>query len=193
MGFLKHAAPSSYSDAELVQQYRQTADLAVLGLLYERYMDLVYGVCLKYFKDSERAKDSVLSLFEELVGKLQKHPVENFRAWLYQVAKNHCLMQLRSDKKFIKTAADVALMQNEEPVHLNGELDDTEKTAALQQCLAQLNSDQRQAVELFYLQGKSYKEISPLMGIDVETVRSFLQNGRRNLKICMDKKIPVAE
>lgn len=193
MSFLKNIAPSPLSDADLVQAFQQTADLTVLGTLYERYMDLVYGVCLNYLKDSERAKDSVLSIFEELVTKVQKHTIENFRSWLYQLAKNHCLMQLRSDKKFIKVpATDGLFMQNEEDVHLNGELEQEDKIEALQHCLAQLNAEQRQAVELFYLQGKSYKEIEPLMGVDVNTVRSFLQNGRRNLKICMDKKQPVA-
>jgi len=192
VSFLKSKTASLLSDADLVQQYQQTADLAVLATLYERYMDLVYGVCLNYLKDSERAKDSVLSLFEELITKVQKHAIENFRSWLYQVAKNHCLMQLRSDKKFIRVPADVMVMQKEEAVHLNGELEQEANRQALQQCLAQLNAQQRQAVELFYLQGKSYKEIVPLMGIDTETVRSFLQNGRRNLKICMDKKATVA-
>jgi RNA polymerase sigma factor (sigma-70 family) len=191
VSFLKSKSVSPLSDADLVQQYQQTADLTVLATLYERYMDLVYGVCLKYLKDPERAKDSVLALFEELIPKVQKHAIENFRGWLYQVAKNHCLMQLRSDKKFIKVP-DEFLMQKEETVHLNGELEQEASQHALQHCLAQLNARQREAVELFYLQGKSYKEMVPLMGIDVDTVRSYLQNGRRNLKICMDKKITVA-
>lgn len=191
MAFLKNIKASPLSDADLVASFQQSGDLAVLGTLYERYMDLVYGVCLNYLKDSERAKDSVLQIFEELITKMQKHRIENFRAWLHQLSKNHCLMQLRSDKKFMKVPADASLMQNELPVHLNGELEREENLDALQHCLGQLNTEQRQAVELFYLQGKAYKEIGPLMGIDIDTVRSFLQNGRRNLKICMDKKTTV--
>jgi len=192
VSFLKSKTASPLSDADLVQQYQQTADLAVLATLYERYMDLVYGVCLKYLKDSEHAKDSVLALFEELIPKVQKHTIDNFRSWLYQVAKNHCLMQLRSDKRFIKVPADGLVMHKDETVHLNGELEQEANQRALQHCLAQLSAQQRQVVELFYLQGKSYKEIVPLMGIEVDTVRSYLQNGRRNLKICMDKKITIA-
>jgi RNA polymerase sigma factor (sigma-70 family) len=190
--FLKNITSSPLSDGALVEAFQQSGDVAILGTLYERYMDLVYGVCLNYLKDSEQAKDSVLQIFEELIGKVQKHDIENFKPWLYQVAKNHCLMQLRAGKKFVKAAVDVSSMQKEEPLHLNGVLEGEEKMAALQHCLAQLNAEQRQVVELFYLQGKSYKEIAPLMGIDVNGVRSFLQNGRRNLKICMDKKITVA-
>jgi RNA polymerase sigma factor (sigma-70 family) len=188
VAFLKNKAASPLPDRELVATFQQTADLVVLGTLYERYMDLVYGVCLNYLKDPERAKDSVLQIFEELISKVQKHQIENFRAWLYQLTKNHCLMQLRSDKKFVKVPVDVGLMQYEENVHLNGELEHAANVQALQNCLAQLNAEQRQAVELFYLQGKSYKEIVLLMAMDVNSIRSFLQNGRRNLKICMDKK-----
>jgi len=192
VAFLKNSTPSLLPDAELVTAFQQTADLTVLGLLYERYMDLVYGVCLNYLKDSERAKDSVLQIFEELVIKVPKHTILNFRPWLYQLSKNHCLMQLRSDKKIVTVPADSLLMQNEETVHLNGELEQEENRVALQHCLDQLNEEQRQAVELFYLHEKSYKEIAPLMGIDVNSVRSYLQNGRRNLKICMDKKTIIA-
>ncbi len=192
MAFLKTISSSPLPDAALVERFKQTGDVAVLGTLYERYMDLVYGVCLKYLQDGERAKDSVLQLFEELIVKVQKHEIETFKPWLYQVAKNHCLMQLRSDKKFVKAAVDISVVQKEEPLHLNGEPDGEARLETLQHCLATLNTEQRQAVELFYLQGKSYKEIVPLMGIDVAGVRSFLQNGRRNLKICMDKKTTVA-
>lgn len=192
MAFLKTISSSPLPDAALVERFKQTGDVAVLGTLYERYMDLLYGVCLKYLQDGERAKDSVLQLFEELIVKVQKHEIETFKPWLYQVAKNHCLMQLRSDKKFVKAAVDVSVVQKEEPLHLNGGPDGEARLETLHDCLAKLNTEQRQAVELFYLQGKSYKEIVPLMGIDVAGVRSFLQNGRRNLKICMDKKTTVA-
>ena len=175
-------------DNELVQLYKQTHDLKVLGDLYQRYMDLLYGVCLKYFKDAEPAKDAVLSIFEELISKLQKHDVENFRAWVYQVAKNHCLMQLRKDKKFMKAQIDPEIMQNEEIVHLNGELAKEENFRQLEFCLGQLNKEQRQVVELFYLQNKCYNEIVEQTGIEWNSVRSFIQNGKRNLKICMDQQ-----
>ncbi|MEI6946585.1 sigma-70 family RNA polymerase sigma factor [Paraflavisolibacter sp. H34] len=175
------------ADSELVRLYKQSADLNVLGQLYGRYMDLVYGVCLKYLKNSENAKDSTLAIFEELIGKLQKHEVENFKSWLYQVAKNHCLMQLRSDKKFSKVQMDVALVQNEEDVHLNGVLEKEENLQQLQDCLGKLAADQRQVVELFYLQEKCYNEIAELTGLEWNRVRSYIQNGRRNLKICMEK------
>ncbi len=188
MSFLKNIPDTAQSDSDLVRLYRQTTDLQVLGQLYSRYMELVYGVCLKYLKEPENAKDSTLAIFEELVVKLQKHEVSNFKSWLYQLSKNHCLMQLRAGKKFTKVNIEVQLVQNEETVHLNGELDKEENLKQLDYCLAQLSREQRQVIELFYLQGQSYKQIVEQLGLDVNTVRSYLQNGRRNLKICMDKQ-----
>ena len=98
VAFLKKIS-SSFSDQELVERYRETHGLDLLGELYQRYMELVYGVCLKYLKDRDQAQDSVMAIFEELVTKLKKHEVDNFKAWLYTLAKNHCLMRLRSEKR----------------------------------------------------------------------------------------------
>jgi len=188
VAFLKNIPDNSLTDAELITLYKTNNDLQVLGQLYQRYMDLVYGVCLKYFKESERSKDAVMQLFEELIIKLKKHEVENFKSWLYQVAKNHCLMQLRTPKNVKTIELPVSLMQTEENVHLNGVLEKEENFQRLEYCLTTLTEDQRKAVQLFYMEGKCYNEIVELMGREWNQVRSFIQNGRRNLKTCMEKK-----
>ena len=159
-----------------------------MGQLYNRYMDLVYGVCLKYLTDSEDAKDAVLSIFEELVIKLKKYEVDHFRSWLYQLAKSHCLMRLRAEKSKKILKIDESLMQSTENVHLNGELEKEENLQQLQYCLGQLTPEQREIIELFYYKGKCYNEISEITGHEWNKVRSFIQNGRRNLKNCMDKQ-----
>ena len=189
MPFLKNIPVTNAPDDELVQSYRSTGDLKILSELYQRYMDLVYGVCLKYLKEPGEAKDAVLSIFEQLISKLQKHEVNYFKAWLYQVSKNHCLMILRSEQKFRKAQIDVSLMQNEEPVHLNGELEKEDNFKHMHFCLGQLVAEQKNVLELFYLDGKCYNEIVARTGIEWNKVRSFIQNGRRNLKICMDKQM----
>src|SRR6218665_2889364 len=145
--FIKNISSSHLPDDELVQQYQQTGDVNVLGDLYQRYMELVYGVCLKYLKDDENAKDAVINIYEELVVKLKKYEVQNFKAWLYQLAKNHCLMQLRSDKKFQKSEKDISLMQNEEDVHLNGVMEKEEHFKHMYYCLEQLVPEQKMVVE----------------------------------------------
>ncbi|HEY0356514.1 MAG TPA: sigma-70 family RNA polymerase sigma factor [Flavisolibacter sp.] len=171
-----------------MELYKKTADPKVLGELYQRYMDLVYGVCLKYLKHPENAQDSVINIFEELVTKLQKHEVDNFKGWLHTLARNHCLMRLRSEKKNQKVNIDVELVQSVENVHLNGELDKEENFIKLEYCLDQLQAEQKKVIELFYLQGKCYNEITAMTGMEWSKVRSYIQNGRRNLKICMDSQ-----
>lgn len=162
--------------------------MSALGELYQRYMELVYGVCLKYYKEAERAKDSVMQVFEELVTKLKKHEVDNFKGWLHQVAKNHCLMQLRTPRNLKTVEIKTDLVQSEEHVHLNGVLEKEENFKKLEYCLGTLTEKQREAIRLFYLDGKCYNEISDITGQDWNQVRSLIQNGRRNLKICMESK-----
>ena len=158
----------------------------MLGVLFQRYMDLLFGVCLKYLKDSESAKDAVMQIFEELVQKLHKHEVDNFKGWLYMLAKNYCLMQLRTPKNLKTMEFKGDFMQSEEEVHLNGIMQKEENFKQLEKCMQTLSAEQKMTVELFYLQNKCYKEISEETGIEWNKVRSYIQNGRRNLKICME-------
>jgi RNA polymerase sigma factor (sigma-70 family) len=192
LAFLKNIPSTNQSDTELVFLYRQSGDLKILGELYQRYMELVYGVCLKYFKDPEQAQDAVMQIFEELVSKLKKHEVENFRGWLHQVAKNYCLMQLRTPKNLKTVELSPLLMQNEEDVHLNGMMEKEENFKKLENCIASLSDEQRTMIKLFYLDGKCYNEIVEITGHGWNHVRSSIQNGRRNLKLCMDKKSEVS-
>lgn len=177
------------TDNELLVTYKQNGDVAVLGDLYQRYMDLVYGVCLKYYKEPETAKDAVMQIFEELVEKLKKHEVDNFKGWLHQVAKNHCLMQLRKTQKVKTVEFNTELMQSGENMHLDGILEKEENFKKLAGCMESLTGDQETAIRLFYLDGKSYNEIVTISGIEWNAVRSLIQNGRRNLKLCMEKAI----
>ena len=155
-------------------------------------MDLVYGVSLKYFKESEDAKDCVLNIFEELVTKLRKHEVDNFKAWLYQLTKNHCLGKLRS-RKIIPVNIDISTVQFQENEHLDNVYEKEENFRKMEYCLSRLGKEQRQVVELFYRQDKCYKEIADITGLEANKVRSYLQNGRRNLRVCMDARLATRE
>lgn len=188
MAFLKNISSTNQGDAELIALYRQSGDLKILGELYQRYMELVYGVCLKYLKDPGQSQDAVMQVFEELITKLKKHDVDNFRGWLHQVAKNYCLMQLRTPKNLRTVELPVSLMQNEEDVHLNGVMEKEENFQKLEKCIDSLSDEQKTMIKLFYLEGKCYNEIVIITGIEWNHVRSGIQNGRRNLKLCMERK-----
>lgn len=179
---------SGKTDEALIAEYTATLDNRLVGELYSRYADLVYGVCLKYLKHPENAQDSAVAIFEELVAKIPKHQIDNFKGWLYTLAKNHCLMCLRSGKKFTTVNIDAELMQSEDPVHLNGVWEREEHLAQLEYCMGELAMEQRQAITLFYMEGKCYNEISTITGIEWNKVRSYIQNGRRNLKLCIEKQ-----
>jgi RNA polymerase sigma-70 factor (ECF subfamily) len=186
MPFLKNISNPQGSDRELVELFKSTGDMKILGSLYERYMELVYGVCLKYLQDVELAKDSVMQIFEELGPRLQKHEVEHFKSWLYTVSKNHCLMLLRSPKNVRTIGLNTETMQSGEEMHLNGIFRKEADFEKLEKCLEGLSPEQKQSVELFYLQQKCYKDIAEITGKDLNKIRSLIQNGRRNLKNCMD-------
>jgi RNA polymerase sigma factor (sigma-70 family) len=151
-------------------------------------MDLAYGVCLKYLKDPETSKDAVMAIFEELLVKLKKHEVSQFRGWFYTLVKNHCLMQLRSGKSIKISPLDEAHMQFSEESHLKGIFEKEQRLHQLGDCINSLSNEQRKAVELFYLKEKCYKDIVEISGMEYNTIRSLIQNGRRNLRICMEQK-----
>ena len=187
--FLKTISTEQSSDKELITAYKSNNDLMPLSILYQRYMDLVFGVCLKYFKDAERSKDAVMDIYEELFTKLKQHEVENFKGWLHVLARNYCLMQLRSPKNMKLTEFKADFMQSSQITHLeNGVLEKEENFTKLEGCIEALPVDQKQSIELFFLQKKCYNEIAEITGHEWSKVRSYIQNGKRNLKICMEEK-----
>jgi RNA polymerase sigma-70 factor (ECF subfamily) len=184
-------ASDNPEDQELVAAYQSSSDLKILAQLYQRYLDLLYGVCLKYLGEAESAKDAVMDIFEELAQKLQKHEVAYFRGWVYTLAKNHCLMKLRSSSRLKVSSFDPDHMQTAEELHLNDRVRKEEQLGRLSKCIETLSTDQRAVVELFYLQNKCYKEIETITGLQWNKVRSHIQNGRRNLKLCMEQQEKV--
>ena len=176
------------SDKELADLYRQSANQEILAALYVRYSDLLFGVCLKYLKDADAAADACNDIYLELVEKLLRHEVQQVKAWLHTLARNHCLMKIRGQKKMPTDELPESFMQSGEIWH-PGNAEDREKTLnTLEDCLERLKSHQRQAVSLFYLEKKSYHEIAEMTGIEWNQIRSQIQNGRRNLKICMEEQ-----
>jgi len=196
LSFLTNISPNAGAsdnpeDQELVAAYQSSSDLKILAQLYQRYLDLLYGVCLKYLGEAESAKDAVMDIFEELAQKLQKHEVTYFRGWVYTLAKNHCLMKLRSSSRLKVSSFDPDHMQTAEELHLNDRVQKEEQLGRLSKCIETLSTDQRAVVELFYLQNKCYKEIETSTGLQWNKVRSHIQNGRRNLKLCMEQQEKV--
>lgn len=188
MRFIRHKiVDPKATESDLLVEYRRTGELEILGRLFERYMPLLYGLCLKYFKDEDKSKDAVMQIFEQLINKLRVHEVSNFKSWLYTLARNYCLMELRASGKYEFVNIDDAGV--EKPSHQHQDNEDLTEVQLKQmgRCLEKLPMEQKQCVELFYLEQKCYKEVSDLTGFDANKVKSYIQNGKRNLKICMEK------
>ena len=181
------AANSESSDQVLITEYRKTGSLEVLGELYGRYMHLVYGVCLKYLKDEDQSKDAVMQIFEQLISKLKIHEVSNFKSWLYTLARNYCLMEIRTSSKHSIVSIEENFMEKDAFTHLD--IDDTRerKLSVMEQCIEKLPAEQKDTISLFYLEQKCYKEVADITGYDLNKVKSYIQNGKRNLKICIEK------
>jgi RNA polymerase sigma-70 factor (ECF subfamily) len=181
-------------DADLIRQYKQTLDTAFAGELYDRYIHLVYGCCMKYLKNEEDSKDAVMQIFEKLLIELKSHEIANFKSWLHVLAKNHCLMWLRSarvrQEKTIITFEVKEDVENEDMLHpLGGDESGSleENLQSLEKGIQELPVEQKRCIELFYLQQKCYKEITELTGYELKKVKSYIQNGKRNLKIYLQK------
>ena len=183
-------SPEKYkqlSDQELILRYKASGELAVVGELYSRYMNLVFGVCLKYLKDREESRDAVMQIFEKLVSSLREHEVTHFKSWLYATSRNHCLMQLRARKGKNFEEITAAFMESGTQMHLEDGSEMESNLSKLENCIEQLVAEQKSCIRLFYIQQKCYKEIVTLTGFDDNKVKSYIQNGKRNLKLCMDQ------
>ena len=179
------------SDEELLRRFQNSGQLDPLGELYSRYMHLVYGVALKYLNNREEAQDAVMQIFEKLISDLPGQEVRTFKSWLYVISKNYCLMQIRSrksaDGRLEGYKIEQEFMESEQALHpIDKEEHSLEE--ALKECIEQLKAEQKQCIELFYYQKQCYQEIAEELEMNEKKVKSYLQNGKRNLKICLDKK-----
>ena len=179
------------SDEELLLQFDRSGSLDTLGELYSRYMHLVYGVSLKYLGNQEDARDAVMQIFEKLISDLPGREVRNFKSWLYVLTKNHCLMQIRSQKsadgRLEGYKIEREFMESEPEMHPI-DREDQSVEDALRDCIARLKHEQKQCIELFYYQKLCYQEIAENLDLSEKKVKSYLQNGKRNLKICLEGK-----
>lgn len=175
------------SDEELISRYRKTNDLEIVGILYSRYTAQTFGVCLKYLKDREESQDAVMQIFEKLIVTLRTHQISTFKGWLYVTARNHCLMHLRAKKSKAVEVHEPFLMEIEPNGHQESDADLEGDLTRLEQCIASLGVEQQKCVRLFYLEQKCYRDIVDITGYDLNKVKSYIQNGKRNLKICMER------
>lgn len=173
------------SDTELLQNFYTDHDNKWLGILLPRYTLLLLGVCMKYLKNEEDARDSVQQIFLKVIHELHKYKVDYFKSWIYMIAKNHCLMKLRGNKNFSVELNEQLTPADSENIDINDHIEKDRLLYKMQEAIKKLNPEQQQCVNLFYLEKKSYSEVAGITGFSLLQVKSHLQNGKRNLKLMM--------
>jgi RNA polymerase sigma factor (sigma-70 family) len=176
------------SDEDIIERYKQSLDKSLVGELYKRYTRFVFLVSMKYLKNEERSHDAVMQIFEKLFSDFQKHDIEKFKPWLHTVTRNHCLILLRKDQALLQKSKKFqneseTFMESDIEMHLDNADDPEKQIECMKEAMKDLNEEQKICIELFYLQEKSYKEIADETGFSEKNVKSFIQNGKRNLKI----------
>lgn len=176
---------SNLKDEELLDFYKKESRPEYFAELYKRYIPLVYGLSLKYLGNKDDAQDAVMDIYEEVSKKVFQYEIGNFHTWLYSVSKNHCFGKLRKDNKTVTLNIEQAVMENHENFTLLDDDKSEDEEKALNYCLNELNKEQRKSIDLFYFENKSYADIVDITGFALEKVKSYIQNGKRNLKNCI--------
>lgn len=178
---------NTLSDCELISLYKQTLDLNIIGDLFKRYTRFVFLISHKYLQDEDESSDAVMQIFENLIDDLKNHEIENFKAWLHTVTRNHCLMKLRKNKSIQKKQERYFIesenfMESDDFLHHNEKHEHELKIVKVHEAISDLNEEQKICIELFYIESKSYNEIAEITGYSVKNIKSYIQNGKRNLK-----------
>lgn len=180
---------NNIEDKELLERFYSDHNNVWLGELLPRYTLLLFGVCMKYLKNEEDAKDGVQQIFLKVINELHKYRVEYFKSWIYMIAKNHCLMKLRDKGKYAVEITERMAAKADITEDKNQLVEKDNTLSEMQAALLQLNHEQQLCVTLFYLQKKSYTEIAAETGYSMMQVKSNIQNGKRNLKLLLEKKL----
>lgn len=178
-----------YTDEELLEQYRETGDSEYFGQLYNRYIPLIYGLCLKYLQNEDQSQDAVMEIFENLLLRVSTYEIKVFKTWLYSVVRNHCFHLLKENKKEIIVDFDSTVMESDTILTLLSEDVEKEHEDALNYCMAKLSEPQRISINKFFYEEMSYADIVALTGYDLKSVKSYIQNGKRNLKLCIESRL----
>ncbi len=175
------------TDQQLLEQFYEHENTQLLGILLQRYTLLLLGVCMKYLKNEEAAKDAVQQIFLKVINELKRYKVQYFKSWLYMIAKYYCLMQLRNKTSYVVIDVQENL-QADETLLLHQSTKE-ELLTLIEICLPQLNTEQQTCIHLFYIEKKNYNQVSSVTGYSIMQVKSYIQNGKRNLKLMIEKKL----
>jgi len=181
-----------YSDQELIRLFRESEDSKYLGMMYQRYAMNMFGVCMKYIKNVDDSQDAVMEIFEKLHHDIKRHDIANFKSWILTVTRNHCLMILRKNGLQVEYKDEIEFEYGNSISDFDARNEAEAKEKKLNKmdiCVQKLNDIQRLCIDMFYLQGFSYKEIEVKTQLSYKEVKTHIQNGKLNLKKCIESNV----
>lgn len=189
MFFFKRKNIKKLDDRELIERYKKTGSNKYVEALFERYFHLVFGVCLKYLKNEYESNEAALAIYERVLKDFEDKEIDNVSAWLYVVTRNYCFTYLRTKGRALKRESEYEVeIQNAPEVDDTADYEVKEKQLTkLEQAIEKLKAEQKQCIELFYIQQHCYKEVSEKTGFSMNEVKSHIQNGKRNLKLILSQ------
>ncbi len=176
------------TDQELLDRYYADGKNEWLGILLSRYTLLLFGICMKYLKQEEEARDCVQQIFVKIITELPKYKVTWFKSWIYTIARNHCLMKLRDQHGRQVQLSESMMADWDDEAGKARHLEKDQLLELMSEAMDELGTDQKQCVTLFYLEKRSYQEIGDITGFSLMQVKSHIQNGKRNLKLLIERK-----
>ncbi|MES2760942.1 MAG: sigma-70 family RNA polymerase sigma factor [Bacteroidota bacterium] len=180
------------NDEELLKHYKQSGNKDLFADLFKKHVSVVYGTCLFYLQDKDEAQDATMQLFEKLMLDINNREIDNFKGWLSFVVRNHCISLIRKNKSQTKNMRSYYEFEYEEPNYEKEEkinaISDDNMIENMKLCLPKLKENQRICVELFYLKNKSYQDIANETNFSLNEIKSYIQNGKRNLKLLLQEQ-----
>ena len=189
---------SGLTDEELISKYRFSHDNSYLGELFLRYLPCVFGVALGVLKNQKEAEDLTMTVFHKIASDLKRVEVKDYSAWLYQLTKNLCNMESKKKNAGTNDSKNILIdelaSKDENNLFINaGEDKETNKESKidannLRLAINTLNENQKECIDLFYMQNKSYQEVAEMTGFSLNQVKTNIQNGKRLLKTYLENR-----
>ena len=165
-------------------------DTKAYAQLVDRYKDLVYTLALRMLKHREEAEEVAQDTFIKVFKSLHKFKGDSkFSTWIYRVAYNTCLDNIKKNKKHLSNVAIDEYTFNKLDT-IDNALDNIikeEKSVLIKNCINKLPEDSSALLTLFYYEELSLDEISKIINVEVNTVKVKLFRARKKLAVILEQ------
>jgi RNA polymerase sigma-70 factor (ECF subfamily) len=166
----------------------KTGDIQAFSAIVSNYRQMVFSIVLKMVKNREDAEDITQEVFIKVFKSLEQfNSASEFSTWLYRIAYNTTLSELRKKKMFFTSIDDDLTAINEIYTDENETEEMEIKLQHLDNALKKLPPDEIFLVTLHYMDGQSIENISQISNLSVANVKVKLHRIRKKLALELNK------